>query len=398
MLDRCRDAEARRLRIRRETLGKEVAGCRAELEANDEANSVKLTHIEPWPEPVVTREVLDAVLGRFTRYLFLPSGAPVALTLWCAHAHGFRAFLQTPRLNLSSPQPGCGKTTTLDVIASLTPRPLRTENLTTPVLFRVVDQHHPTLLLDEVDAYLYQNEELRGLLNAGHKRGACAYRCDGRNNGVRSFDAFAPAVLAGIGSLPDTLADRSIIIYLIAADPNQVLVPFDPLRLEIETVLARQLARSAQDNFVALETANPVLPPTAFNRLADNWRPLFAHAQIAGGDWPRLALEAFNQLAGQKKHEPLNPALALLAELRQIITDSGLPSLSTTQILQTLGLRPSRPWLKRDANQPLSQVWLANQLRRFGIHPRILSAGANRHRGYYLTDFASALVDRVETT
>src|SRR3989442_2691121 len=88
------------------------------------------------------------------------------------------------------------------------PPALRTENLTAPVLFRLVDQHQPPLLLDQVDTYLTTSDELRGLLNAGHKQGACAYRCEGEGNAVRAFEAFAPAVLAGIGALPDTLHDR----------------------------------------------------------------------------------------------------------------------------------------------------------------------------------------------
>ena len=94
------------------------------------------------------------------------------LALWTAHAHAFEAFVHTPRLNLCSPEKHCGKTTALDVLASMTPRPLRTESMTAAVLFRLVEQYKPTLLLDEVDAYLNEAEELRGLLNAGHKRGA----------------------------------------------------------------------------------------------------------------------------------------------------------------------------------------------------------------------------------
>src|SRR5207245_7410170 len=86
-----------------------------------------------------------------------------------------------------------GKTTTLDVLATMVPRPFRTENMRAPVLFRVVDQQQPILLLDEVDTYLHQADELRGLLNAGHKRGACAYRCEGAGNAIRAFQAFAPA-------------------------------------------------------------------------------------------------------------------------------------------------------------------------------------------------------------
>jgi hypothetical protein len=42
------------------------------------------------------------------------------------------------------------------------------------------------------------------------------------------------------------------------------------------------------------------LPPSAFNRLADNWRPLFAIAETAGGDWPRRAADAFTKLTGKE--------------------------------------------------------------------------------------------------
>src|SRR6266568_6722136 len=138
-------------------------------------------------------------------------------------------------------------------------RPLRTENISAPVLFRLVDQHQPILLLDEVDAYLPQAEELRGLLNAGHKRGACAYRCEGDGKAVRAFNAFAPAALAGIGSLPATLRDRSILIPLVEAEEGQIATRFDPMSIEIEILLARKLARWAADNFDALAACDPTL-------------------------------------------------------------------------------------------------------------------------------------------
>ena len=148
--DRERQAESERLGIRKETLDEEVARRRP---FNDEGKgrAVHLPTVEPWPVPVIGAEVLDEVSARFTLNLVLPPGAADAMALWGTHAHACPAFVYTPRLNLSSPEPGCGKTTTLDLIATMTPRPLRTENLTAPVLFRLVDQHQPTLLLDEVN-------------------------------------------------------------------------------------------------------------------------------------------------------------------------------------------------------------------------------------------------------
>src|SRR5262249_13380565 len=157
-------------------------------------------------------------------------------------------------------------------------RPLPTENLTAAVLFRVVEKRKPTVLADECDTWLHDNEELRGMFNAGHRRGGQALRCEGDSHEVQAFRVYGPAVLCGIGALPGTLHDRSIVIRLVRAKPGEVLARFDSRRTEEETELCRKLARWTADNFSRLETADPELPETAFNRLADNWRPLFAIA------------------------------------------------------------------------------------------------------------------------
>jgi len=150
--DRVRRAEAKRLHLRLAILDAEVARCRAQMTDDAQANAVKFPVIEPWPSPVLDApELLEEVAARFTHHIILPPGAADAIALFIGHAHAFTAFYQTPRLNLYSPRRGCGKTTTLDVLATMVPRPFRTENLRAPVLFRVVDQQQPTLLLDEVD-------------------------------------------------------------------------------------------------------------------------------------------------------------------------------------------------------------------------------------------------------
>src|SRR5439155_9520403 len=107
------------------------------------------------------------------------------------------------------------------------------------------------------------------------------------------------------GSLPATLRDRSILVPLVQAEEGQIAARFDPQRTDIEKTLARKLARWAADNFDALAACDPPLPPGAFNRLADNWRPLLAVAQIAGGDWPARALAAFTHLSA-----PPSPTLS----------------------------------------------------------------------------------------
>jgi hypothetical protein len=388
--DRVRLREAIRLRLRVKTLDTEVAHCRAQLTTDAEANAIKLPVLELWPEPVNGAETLHEVSSRFSAQLVLCPGAPDALTLWTGHTHPIRAFYQTPRLNLHSPHGGCGKTTTLELLATMVPRPLSTENMKPAVLFRVVDQHQPTLLLDELDTYLHQANELRGLLNAGHKRGACAYRCEGAGNSIRAFNAFAAAALAGIGPLPATLRDRSILIPLVRAKPAQLKTRFDPYHAETETILGRKLARWARDNFDAIAACNPPLPPGAFNRLADNWRPLFAIAHVAGDDWPQRAAEAFAQLSPTPQTDS-DPALLLLADIRSIFAASGAQSLFSSTLVDALVGIPARPWSRTSSNlAPIDQSWLARRLRPFDIRSHNLRIGTLQAKGYDLADFAES--------
>jgi hypothetical protein len=119
------------------------------------------------------REV-EAFLKRFIA--FPSEAAAVAVTLWAAHAHAVDSYDSTPRLALLSPEPGSGKTRTLECLELLTPRPMLNLNASVAAIFRTIDKARPTLLLDEADAIFTSrgrddtNEDLRALLNSGHRR------------------------------------------------------------------------------------------------------------------------------------------------------------------------------------------------------------------------------------
>ena len=60
-----------------------------------------------------------------------------------------------------------------------------------PAIFRVVELQRPTLLIDEADTFLPENEELRGILNSGHRQGGSVIRTVGEDFEPRSvFDLF----------------------------------------------------------------------------------------------------------------------------------------------------------------------------------------------------------------
>lgn len=389
--DRAADKEAAAMGVNVGTLRAEVAKRRTKANDNAQGFAVELPDVEPWPEPVDGARTLADVAATFARYLALPPGAADALALWAAHTHAYTAFVHTPRLNLKSAEKGCGKTTALDVAASVTPRALRTESITPAVLFRLVELCKPTLYLDETDAYLNDAEELRGLLNAGHKRGARAYRCEGESNSVRGFNAFAPAALAGIGNLPGTLHDRSIVIPLVRALPGEVLARFDCRRTATETELCRKLARWTADNFARLESADPAMPATAFNRLADNWRPLFAIAEAAGADWPARAAAAFAALTSREDSDAQGLGATLLADIAAIFSEAGADKLPSAKLAEALARIEGRPWAEfGKARKPISANQVANQLKKFGIAPHVVRLGTEVARGYDLADFADA--------
>lgn len=387
--DRRREAAAEKLEIRVSTLDAEVSRRRAPADDGRGAPA-DFADAEPWPEPVDGAVLLESVVETFDRFMALPPGAADALALWTAHAHVYEAFVHSPRLNLFSPEKGCGKTTLLDVLAVLTPRSLRTESITPAVLFRLVEANRPTLLLDEVDTYLRNSDELRGLLNAGHKRGAKAYRCEGEQHEVRAFNAFAPAVLAGIGALPGTLHDRSVVVPLVRAKPGEVAARFDSRCTEPQIESCRKLARWVADNRSKLEEADPKLPDSAFNRMADNWRPLFAIAEVAGQDWPKRAETAFFALNQADEMEAQGIGSLLLADIAETYQREQTNRLPSTRLVELLAEIDGHPWADFKGGKAITTNQLARQLGRFKIKSKTIRFGTETAKGYHLADFADA--------
>jgi Protein of unknown function (DUF3631)/VirE N-terminal domain len=389
--ERKRDEAAKEMGCRASVLDKLVEKKRRsgkQANSNLQGQTVVLPQLEPWEASVDGAVVLDEIAESFRRYVALPEGAADALALWCAHTHCFKSFECSPRLNFYSPAKGCGKTTARDVVALFVPRPILTENMSVAVLFRLVDAQAPVILADEYDAWLKFNEELRGLLNAGHRRGATVFRCEGDSNEVRQFNAYAPAVLCGIGTLPGTVHDRSIVIPLSRAKPGELSKRFDSRRVGPEKELNRKLARFVADKTTQLEAIDPVFPNGVFNRLADNWRPLFAIAEVVGADWPQRCADAFSKLtSAASKAEADGLREMLLADIQGLFNTDRMFS---REIIERLSGMTERPWPEVCRGKPITERWLARNLGVFSIHPKQLRIGEDNGRGYELADLVEA--------
>jgi putative DNA primase/helicase len=273
----------------------------------------------PWPEPVDGAELLDEIAALARRYTVLPEGGPDTFALWTAFSYALDAFDVAPNLALSSPLNQCGKTKTLDLLGSLVRRGLPTSNLTAATVFRAIERFSPTLVMDEADTYALVNDELRGVLNSGHTRGtAFVLRTVGDDHEPRLFSTWAAKAFALIGALPATLEDRSIVLPMrrrSAAEPIQRMRRRHLAR-DLEPI-RRRLIRWAQDAMPALEIAEPACPEGLEDRQEDNWTPLLAIADLAGGSWPERARRAARILCGARADDP-TLALRLLQDVAEV--------------------------------------------------------------------------------
>jgi hypothetical protein len=332
--------------------------------------------------------ILDRVerfLGRFVAY---PTpGTQIAHALWIAHAHAMHAWESTPRIAFLSPEPGSGKTRALEVTELLVPRPVEAINCTPAYLFRKVSDPLglPTILFDEIDTVFgpraKDNEEIRGVLNAGHRRGAVAGRCvvKGKTVETEELPAYCAVAVAGLGGLPDTLLSRSVIVRMRRRSPAEQVEPYRrrvhaPEGHAIRDDLAAW-TRSVDRRLRAV----PAMPADITDRDADVWEPLLAIADAAGEDWPDRARASAVTLVTDSKAATPSLGIRLLSDLRDVFGDAD--TMFTTQVLDALHAIDEAPWADL-RGKPLDARGLANRLGKYGIHRTTVRAGDKVGKGY----------------
>lgn len=391
--DRVRKDEAKALRLQLRTLDAEVA--KARDETTSEAGLI-FEDPEPWPADVNGAELLQAMCDEIERYLVLPTRASSAVALWALHTWCLDAFSITPFLYPRSPEKRCGKTTLMLVVHELVRRPLLATNASPAALFRCIEECRPTLLLDEADTWLRENEELRGILNGGHSRKtARVIRTVGDDHTVRAFSTFCPKAIAGIGRLADTLEDRSIVIPMKRKRAEDHTAPLREDRLNLLDIRRRCL-RWAEDHIEGLRAADPETPPALHDRAADNWRALLAIADAAGGDWPREARAAALALAGQADDEAIGTQLLtdIHALFDRQVEDFGRPGgdcggpIASAALVESLGAMEDRPWADWRQGKPITAPQVARLLKAFDIRPRTVRIGTQTAKGYLREQFA----------
>jgi hypothetical protein len=294
------------------------------------------------------------------------------------------------RLILKSPQKRCGKSRLLDIIERLCFNKMAATDVSTATIYRSIgddDHRTPTLLIDEADALFgtktkaEQNEDLRGLLNAGFQRGRTVWRCVGPNQEPTEFATFAMCALAAIKGLPDTVVDRGLTVDLKRRRPNEKVARFrirrdSPPLLELRARLTAWVREG--ERLTELADAEPEMPESVGDRQQDAWEPLIAVADAAGGHWPELARAACVDLCGQSED---NDDEQLLADISDVFAKAHTEFVPSSHLVRELKDRDESPWRDNE----LTQHKLARLLRPFDVRPR--QGPTKTIRGYWCRDF-----------
>jgi len=386
--EQVRKKEAKSFGIRESALDKEVSKERKRIEQEELDDNSIVSNVEEWPEAIQGEELLSELESVYKRYVILPDGAAVALSLWTLGTYCFDAFRIYPMVGLSSPEKRCGKSTVMSLLQALTNKSLLSSNISPAAIYRVTELCKPTLLIDEADTFMRDNDELRGIINAGHTRDtAYVIKCDGEQNEPKKFSTWAPKALAMIGDLPDTNKDRSIVISMRRKMSGEVVLKMPLNASEQFLDIRRKCKRWATDNFDQLTRYVPTMPSHNNDREIDNWTPLFTIAGVCGNE--QTAQNAMVSIS--LKDEDDGIGVMILADIKEIFDTKEMEKIFSQDLVDDLINLDDRPWCEWKRGKPITKNSLARLLKPYKIKSKSIRIGPeDRLKGYSLESFKDA--------
>lgn len=387
--DRVRQSEAERLGVRVTTLDSEVAKARG-VRQQQKDRVAMFPAVEPWPEPVAGGELLDEILIAVQRFIVCDRAVAVATTLWVTLTWLIDSVQVAPLAVITAPEKRCGKTLLLNIIGKLSRRPLVASNISPAATFRVIEACCPTLLLDEADSFLKDNEELRGVINSGHTRqSAYVIRTVGDEHEPRQFSTWGAKAISGIGKLSDTIMDRAIVLELRRKLPTESVQRLRHAPRGLFDRLASMLARFANDAVGIIASARPDIPESLNDRAQDNWEVLIAIADHAGGSWPASARKAALTLSGEE-HATVSSAAELLADIRTVFETKSVNKIFVAVLVEELCKDPEKSWSTYNRGKPITPRQLSRRLNDYGISSKQVRIESDTKKGFERGQFADA--------
>ncbi|MEI8054863.1 MAG: DUF3631 domain-containing protein [bacterium] len=346
--------------------------------------------IKPCDQSVEGHEVASKIQDLIKKHIILSEHQTTILTLWVFGSYCINAFGIFPKLLITSPDKRCGKTTVLSVLRSIVNKALVASNVTPSAMFRSIELWLPTLLIDEGDTFINNdNEDLRGIINSGHTRDtAYVLRTEGdsSNRRPKQFSTWTPMAIAMIKNPPDTILDRSLVIKLRRKLASERVTKWSLDNFSKLTSLRQQLRRWSDDNLELLKNCIPNMPSNDNDRASDNWLPLFSIASLISAKWRIRLEEAFKSSNGNNDEDNENISTLLLIDIKKIFAEINTDKIHSSDLVAKLIGLEDRPWSEYRHGKQITTNTLARLLSSFGIKPKQVYIAQNK-QGYYLSDF-----------
>ena len=375
-----------------------------------ENQTVIFETVQPHSEPVVIGDLLTEIEVVIKRHVVLNDHAAVALAVWVLHTYVYERRDTVAYVAIESPEKRCGKTTLLSVLAAMVHKPLISSNITVSALFRAIDTLRPTLFIDEGDTFLAGSTTIRGIINSGNTwRTAYVLRmakskksrvqpdtapaAEGSDAALKRYNCWCPKVIAMIGQVPDTIADRSIVILMARKLVSESREPLAELNT---TNIKAKCARFALDSGQTIAQYEKIRGEGLNDRAADTFDPLYVIARFAGNEWEQKLHAAALFLSPNAR--PQSSGMELLLDILSIFILTGNEKMFSRQLAATLrdggcGMRSFA--LKYSS---INEHRICQVLRPYGIKPSTFRIGKEVNKGYRREDFRDAMHRYVPNT
>jgi len=388
--DQVRKEEAKKLRVQIKTLDIDVRTARKESNQDDPP----FTDIEPYSEPIVPAQLLDDITDTIQRFIVLDKHQAQAAALWVSACWFVDVIHAAPIALINAPEKACGKTQLLTVLGKLAPRAAQASGISQSVLFRMIEAYQPTLFIDEIETVLKDNDDLRCLINAGHTRdSAYVWRSVAKGDDFvpTRFRVWGMKAICGINAikLAETVTSRSIIFELRRKKKDEPVQRLREAEPDLFSTLAAKLARFGEDYSQQAREAQPTLPEALDDRAQDNFEPLLAIADVAGGHWPDTAFKAALELSGATLTTQ-STASELLADIKNVSEEKKLDKISTNDLIDALISDKEKPWATYNRGNPISPRQIANLLAGYGIKSKTIRTGYETAKGFEIVQFEDA--------
>ena len=388
--ERVRKEEAKSLRVRPSILDSDVKDARQESNQDDSP----FTDIEPYHESIDPAQLLDDITDTILRFIVMDKYQAQLAALWVCACWFLDVIHAASIALINAPEKACGKTQLLTVLGKLAPRTAQASGISPSVLFRMIEAYQPTLFIDEIETLLKDNDDLRRLINAGHTRdSAYVWRnvAKGDDFVPTSFKVWGMKAIAGINAikLAETVTSRSIIFELRRKKADEKVQRLRQAEPDLFSTLASKLARFADDCSTNVRDAHPSLPEALDDRAQDNFEPLLAIADVAGGHWPDTAFKAALKLSGATLTTQ-STASELLADIQKVFEEKEIDKIGTKDLIDALISDEEKSWATYNRGKPISPMQISNLLAGYGIKSKTIRTGYGTAKGFEISQFEDA--------